>query len=467
MMSLGDRPGPLSSIASPEPPATARSDELPLLREFVVRLGSAMTAAGDSVNSINETLQRIVEAYGDPRFEFFVLPTGMFVESGEASTARVLLSTDQSRTTYRFDQIAALYQLVDDAEGAAVTPADGLLELARIGVMEPTFNRWIRVLGHGILTMGLALLLQPTVGGMAAAFALGLLVGLLKLPRLATLDLIFPVMAAFLVATTVFAISHHTGLGDNPVRILIPPLATFLPGGVLTIATVELAAGQMVAGASRLVTGMVQLGLLAFGIVAAASLVGIDQQLLIDDPVNRLGPWAPWIGVLIVALGNYLHFSAPTRSLWWITLVLFVAYGGQALGSAVFGAELSGFFGGLAMTPVVLWIGDRPYGTPTLVTFLPAFWLLVPGAVGLIGVTEIVGANHTIGAEDLATALTSIASIALGVLIGSACYRTATAGVHKVAHTLPPISIRAPKRLWRHRGAHDRATNEDKSLPDE
>ena len=117
--------------------------------------------------------------------------------------------------------------------------------------------------------------------------------GLLKLPRLATLDLIFPVVAAFLVATTVFAFTQHTGLGDNPVRILIPPLATFLPGGVLTIATVELAAGQMIAGASRLVTGMVQLGLLAFGIVAAASLVGVDQQALIDDPVNRLGPWAP------------------------------------------------------------------------------------------------------------------------------------------------------------------------------
>ena len=101
------------------------------------------------------------------------------------------------------------------------------------------------------------------------------------------------------------------------------------------------------------------------------------------------------------------------------------------------------------MTPVVLWINDRPFGTPSLVTFLPAFWLLVPGAVGLIGVTEIVGADHTIGAEDLATALTSIASIALGVLIGSASYRTATAGASRVATTLPPISIPAPKRFWR------------------
>ena len=220
---------------------------------------------------------------------------------------------------------------------------------------------------------------------------------------------------------------------------------------MLTIATVELAAGQMIAGASRLVTGMVQLGLLAFGIVAAASLIGIDEQLLIDDPVNRLGPWAPWIGVLIVALGDYLHFSAPSRSLFWILLVLYAAYAGQALGGALFGGELSGFFGGLAMTPLVLWIDDRPYGAPSLVTFLPAFWLLVPGAVGLIGVTEIVGVDQAVGGEDLATALTSIASIALGVLIGSASYRTATAGVRRVADTLPPLPALQPPRPFRRR----------------
>jgi uncharacterized membrane protein YjjB (DUF3815 family) len=321
--------------------------------------------------------------------------------------------------------------------------------------MKPAFRPEVRVLGHGILTAGLSLLLQPTAGGMAVAFLLGILVGLLKLPRLATLDLIFPVVAAFVVAATVFAITHHSGLGDNPVRVLIPPLATFLPGSVLTIATVELAAGQMISGASRLVTGMVQLGLLAFGIVAAATLIGVHDSVLLDNPVDRLGPWAPWLGVLIVAIGDFLHFSAPRRSMFWILVVLYTAYAGQAIGGALFGGILSGFFGGLAMTPVVLWIDDRPYGAPSLVTFLPAFWLLVPGAVGLIGVTEIVGVDGAVGAEDLATALSSVVSIALGVLIGSAAYHTATASVRAVAQTLPPLPTHIQRHIWRRRRRSD------------
>jgi uncharacterized membrane protein YjjP (DUF1212 family) len=424
------------------------SDELPLLREFVVQLGGAMTNAGDSVDTINETLQAITQAYGSDDFEFFVLPTGIFVESGEAASASVLLSTNKPNVHLRFDQISAIYELVHRAERAEVTPFEGLAELSRIERLPPSFKPAVRVAGHAVLTAGLALLLQPTLGGLAAALALGTLVGLLKLPRLATLELIFPIVASFTVSLVVFAFTHWTGVGDNPIRVLIAPLATFLPGGLLTIATVELAAGQTIAGSSRLVAGAVRLALLAFGILAASSLVGMGPEALSDDPYSRLGWWAPWVGVLFIALGDYLHFCAPFKSLPWIVLVLLVAYGGQAIGGAVFGGELSGFFGAVAMTPLVHWIDRRPFGTPSLVTFLPAFWLLVPGALGLIGITEVVGLDQEFSASsELQSTITTIASIALGVLIGSAAYRTATVGVEKVVNTLPTL----PLPLGKHR----------------
>jgi uncharacterized membrane protein YjjP (DUF1212 family) len=420
----------------PDRPEAEPADDLAVLREFIVRLGGAMVAAGDSIDSVHRTLDTVARSYGRGHFEFFVLPTGLFVESGEAASSRVLLSAEKHRRL-RFDQISALYELVHRAERAEVAPADGLAELSRIAALPPPFGPVVRVSGHAVLTAGLALLLQPTLGGLGAALALGVLVGLLKLPRLATLDLIFPVIAAFAVAVVVFGITHHTGVGDNPMRVLIPPLATFLPGGLLTIATVELAAGEVISGASRLVNGFVQLALLAFGIIAAASLVGIGDEALTDDPLNRLGWWAPWCGVVLVALGDFLHHAAPIRALPWILLVLLVAYGGQSIGGAVFSAELSGFFGALAMTPLVLWIDSQSFGTPSMVTFLPAFWLLVPGALGLIGITEFVGESEQLGQEDLRTTMTTIVSIALGVLIGSAAYKTATAGVQMVVTTVP------------------------------
>jgi uncharacterized membrane protein YjjB (DUF3815 family) len=45
-------------------------------------------------------------------------------------------------------------------------------------------------------------------------------------------------------------------------------------------------------------------------------------------------------------------------------------------------AERQRVLGALVMTPVALAVAQFPAGPPSQVTFLPALWLLVPGALG-------------------------------------------------------------------------------------
>ena len=68
-----------------------------------------------------------------------------------------------------------------------------------------------------------------------------------------------------------------------------------------------------------------------------------------------------------------------------------------------------------------------------MVTFLPAFWLLVPGAAGLIGVTEIVGTDSALGPSDFTAMISTVFSIALGILIASAVYNSTRVGMTRVA----------------------------------
>ncbi len=138
--------------------------------------------------------------------------------------------------------------------------------------------------------------------------------------------------------------------------------------------------------------------------------------------MNLLGWWAPWLGVIVFGVAAF-YFSAPPGTLPWLMLVLLTAWIGQLLGDLLFGASVSGFFGALTMTPVALVIARLRNGPPSQVTFLPAFWLLVPGALGLIGVTEIVGNPATATLSNLVTPVGSIVSIALGVLGGVSLYR--------------------------------------------
>ena len=92
---------------------------------------------------------------------------------------------------------------------------------------------------------------------------------------------------------------------------IIASLVVFIPGVALTTAFLELTEGQMIAGSSRLVWGGTQLGLLAFGIVAGVGAVGVapEQRVLGSDAV--LGWWAPWLGVLVFAVGVTVAHSAP------------------------------------------------------------------------------------------------------------------------------------------------------------
>lgn len=412
---------PITPTPPERPDAAERTvDDPALLRTFLLGLAEGMTASAESTDRIRAEVVGIARAYGWEDVDVVVLPTIAMVQTGRGDTARVALRS--VRASFRFDQIAEMGALLRQARAAEISPADGIRRLNEIGAMPPSRHWFMRTVGHAILTTGLALLLVPSWQAALVAFGLGAIIGVAKLVRSQTLSLVLPVVASFVCALIVFLLAPYVEFGD-PLRVLIAPLATFLPGALLTTGVRELAAGQMVSGTSRLGAGLVQLALLAFGILSAGTLVGVGEETYTPLDVTATLPWwVAGIGLALYALGTYLHFAAPGPSYGWVLLALVVAYGAQQLGAFLLGPSVSGFFGALVVAPVVLWIEDlRRGGVPSHMIFLPAFWVLVPGASGLVGVTEAVGSSA--GVADFSAAFVTVMSIALGVLIGSALYR--------------------------------------------
>jgi uncharacterized membrane protein YjjB (DUF3815 family) len=60
-----------------------------------------------------------------------------------------------------------------------------------------------------------------------------------------------------------------------------------------------------------------------------------------------------------------------------------------------------------------------------MVTFLPTFWLLVPGALGLMSVTRMLS-DRAAGIDGLTSAMFAFVSIALGTLMGASLYKWLT-----------------------------------------
>ncbi|GAB1515251.1 threonine/serine exporter family protein [Actinophytocola sp. KF-1] len=393
------------------------------LYAFVLEAGRALSLAGAAVGETQERMTRIAVAAGAAGVRVIVLPTALVIALDAAGPATIE-SVPQLTGALRLDQISVVYEVVGQAERGAVAPADGLRRLHEMRTLPPRRGRVAVVAGHAVMTVGLCLLLRPSLRDVVLAAGLGALVGGLRLavPGHRTVSVLIPVVAAAVAGFVAFAAVRH-GFADPGLRPLVAALVAFLPGGVLVTGTMELASGEMVAGAGRLVYGAFQLLLLTAGIVAGAALAGLPGDAVPrDEPGDVLGWWAPTLGVVLFGVAVSVYFSAPRGALPWLMAVLCTAWLGQLAGEWLLGPNGSGFVGALAMTPVALAVSRLPAGPPAQVTFLPAFWLLAPGAVGLIGVTEAVTDPAASAVAQLVPPLAAILAIALGVLCGTAVH---------------------------------------------
>lgn len=407
-------------------------------------LGAALLAASQATSDVEETLDRLARQYDRADLRVFVLPTIVMVEDPRRASSQTSLFAADG-TALRLDQVDALERLVRQASQSTPSPQDVVARLSAIRSAPPRFGPVLTVFGYTLLTVGFGLVLNPTLTALPVYVLLGVVVGSIVLigARVATLSLILPVLTAFSV-TLLISVLVRPLVHDDVLRLVAPSLVSFLPGLTLTIAAVELTSGQMMAGASRLVSGIARLGLLAFGVYAGISLAG-EPPPPTTAPV-QLGAWAPWAGIVLVALGYYLYSAAPRRSLLWILYALVVAYSAQLLGDALVGAEMSGLVGALIVIPAVMLAGRLAASPSTAVMLTCAYWLLVPGAMGFIGLSE--AASGTSGATDtILRTFGSLTAIAIGMLLGAGLSR----------------DVMAMSRGWRQarrrggRDAHDRS----------
>ena len=406
------------------------------LMAFMVDLGDTMVDSGDPVTHVGECLGRVARVNGAHGAQVIVLPTALIITLpglGEGRTE--VASTGGSRL--RLDQVEAVFTVADGAERGDLGPRAAFVALRSARDLPPSFGPGVIVAGHAVIAMGLAIILAGGWTDIAVAAVLGAGVGVIKQSaarRRLAIQVFLPVLCAFLVAAAV-ALLGRTAVSPDLLPPILGALVTFIPGGLLTTAVIELATGQMISGASRFVYGTLQLVLLSLGIVAGLQLVGIPAVTVAETQTSVIGAIAPWIGVLIFGVGVLLSYSGRPGSLGWMLLVRYVAYAGQVLGGLLFGSSLSAFAGAVVMTPVAVFVATQRTGPPTLVTFLPAFWLLVPGAIALVGVTQVMGAARVDGASSILNAGVTIVSIALGVVLGLGLGDWVTRVVHRSVAT--------------------------------
>jgi len=389
------------------------------LMEFLTELGKALTASGISVVDITSILEKIAIAY-KTKAEILVFPTMILIKIGEQESAP-LNAANQKPGFLPLNQVSEIYELIYQAEAAEISPTEGKKCLRKILSEKHQFGPIGILIGYVLFSMGIGMLLQPTPEQLVVSGVLGAIVGfLLILSRGRTrFLLILPVIAA-LIVSSLFLYGTKVGLLTGSVAMLLPALAYFLPGATLTTGMFELAYGEIISGASRVIYGTAILFLILFGVLVGIQITGITpQNLFVANSMNGLGWWAPYLGVIIFAVGMYLFMSIRNKDMPWVILILYIAFFGQQLGNHFVGGIFGAFSGSLLMAISGTIIERRDHKTPSFVSIMPAFWILVPGSLGFISLATFVSQNYFAAITDATVVAMTIVAISLGLLLGA------------------------------------------------
>jgi uncharacterized membrane protein YjjP (DUF1212 family) len=386
--------------------------------QVVLDLGLALGASGYPVSLTREALRRVAAAY-HANVQVTVLPAAIFAKVQGAEAAIVDL-TAATAPRLRLDQAGSIFTIAQRVQAGEMPPLEAVAAIRAVWRQPPRFRPLTRALGSGLLAMGLATTLGLGLTAAIWCLVIGTITGLARLlgERYPAIQPLIPAGAAFAVGLLTFEMLQRHVIGGS-VLLVVPPLVPFFPGSMLATAMVELANGDMVPGGSRLVWSAGQLAVLMFGLACGAQVSGVDEQLAFAAFVTTAQPW--WtglVGVGIYGAGVYLTFAGARHSLPWLYLVLFVAWSVQRLGAQEFSGYLSSSGSATIVLLLALALESRPGAPPALVSFLPAFWLLIPGSLGLIGMGHLVSKDEHAALSDLIEMAFTVIAVALGLLAG-------------------------------------------------
>lgn len=389
-------------------------------RQLLAYLAAALTAGGAAAHEVEEDVRAVARTLGESATQIHAQPGGVLVSLGHGTPA----TYESVEGPLRLDQSAVVSAVLAGLVEQTLSPQDALARLRALRAQphrRPVTGMYV---GGLCVAIGLALILQPSWGSVAfAALASPVVVALIRLTGRALLPAaLLPCVASFAVSLGAFWAAQH-GWVHSPLRTLLPPVAVLLPGALIVTGISELVNGAAVSGVARLGHGGIQLVMFSVGIVCAAALLAVGSEALRNTRVDDIGWWSPIVGLLAVTAGICLMESVPRTIAPWVLTVLALTGATQLVVQGVFGQVWPGAFAGAAVASVAAWsIAAVRRDLPRMVLFLPSFWLLVPGSVGLVTVAQL-GLEPELSAPTATLAVSVILAISLGLVVGTTLSR--------------------------------------------
>ena len=384
---------------------------------FVLELGRTLQELGLSAATMEKALDRVAQQLGLDG-AVYATPTG-FIASlrHEGHSSKTYLLRVEGGGS-QLEKLAQAEELVDLVLDGRLDVAMARQHLARLRARPARFSRGATVGAHVITAMGISTLF----GGGWRELLLGALVGLVvglavtAVKRRQNLVRLAPFVAG-LLSSLVGGVIVRLLPSASHAHLVLSGIIVMVPGLGLLVSMQELGTGNLVSGTARMAgTGLVFL-LLAFG-------VGMGQRLgaswMLTGALNPvpLPAWTIGPALALVSMGFLVIFQGRPRDYAWTLGASLLGWSTAHLATRMLGPEA-----GAGIAAVVLGAACNQYSRlarcPGATLLLPSLMVILPGSLGVRGLTMLMHQQTLEGLQAGFQALSVTVALMLGLFLAN------------------------------------------------
>lgn len=384
---------------------------------FFGELAKSMHVSGANAHDLERHIRLLGRRFGVDA-HCYALPTMLTItlespELGQQSRLLRLPAYD-----YNMSRLIALKDMLRKLDHIDQLP-DAILRLETIMAAPLPWKPWVMVLSGFVLSGAIALLLGGALPEMTAAGLNGIIfiLALLYLGARPGLVPIMPVLLCAIAAIGAYLISVLIPL-TSPFVVILASIVLLLPGFTITIAMIELATGNLLAGTGRLSGAAILMLLMGAG-VAIGTGIGtewIPYRTL--SVLDKLPDWTIWPAIALLGGTLMIFLQAPLRSLHVMMGACLLAFAVASSVGAVFG-PVAGAFTAAFSVALAGQLYQRFSGEPGILVQIPGLITLVPGSVGFKGLHALMEQDNLAGISTITTMATTGAALVIGTLLAN------------------------------------------------
>lgn len=236
-------------------------------------MGRTLLENGAEISRVQETMERVAQAYGVDEFNVYVLSNAIFVNGIENGVRHTTKLRHIPSTTIHFGRISAVNQLSREITGGKYTVEEAFALLNRASVI-PYSSLLLAVGACGAGSAAFAYLFGGSWVDALSAFFCGLVLELyLHWAGKKKLSKFLTNLSASALVTLCGALLFLLGMGHNLDKIIIGSIIRLVPGVALTTSLRDFFNSDYLSGTIRMIDALLVGGCIAVG-------VGVVMRLL-------------------------------------------------------------------------------------------------------------------------------------------------------------------------------------------